>query len=132
MCKFDYWWLTDENESYPFFANLEVSDINNNMQRYVYEGFNEFPTISYGVGKYQSGTITAILMDNFLTVNTSVAYRDSVMKFINNKKPKYMKNPDGDIWMVDTRVSKYKIFTETVQNLSQVTFDWTEIAKVDK
>lgn len=128
--KFDYWWLSnvDDGESYPFFANLEVSDINMNTQRHIYEGFNEFPTIAYGNQKYQSGTISAILLDSFL--ETSYNYRDKVEKFINNRKPKYLKSSQGDIWIVDTHSSRRKPFIELAENISSVTFDWTEINKV--
>ena len=124
-CEFDYWWLSDDVESYPFFANLELSEINTNVQRYVYDGFNQFPTISYGNQKYQSGTITAILLDSFL--ETSKTYRDNVENFINNGKRKYLRSPYGDLWIVDTHSSKRKIFTDIIQDLSTITFDWQEI-----
>lgn len=127
--NFDYWWLTDGIESYPFFLNLEVSDISTNQQRYVYEGFNEFPTVSYGNQQYQSGTITAILLDTFL--ETSYNYQKQVESFINNHKKKYMKNPNGDLFIVDTNSSKRKIYTELVENISAITFDWMEVAKID-
>lgn len=138
--SFDYWWLTDTNndETYPFFANIEVSDINSNIQRHVYDGFDEFPTIVYGKQKYQNGTITAILLDAFVETNKN--YRDKVISFLNNRKRKYMKNPYGDIWVVDTYVSKRKTFEGFVFNMEQqqtsdissVTFEWQEVAKYEE
>ena len=126
---FDYWWISDGDEAYPLFANLELSDIDTNIKRHVYEGFDEFPSVAYGKQKYQSGTITTILLDNFLQTNKN--YRDKVETFINNKKKKYLKNPQGDIWIVDTHTPRRKIFTNVRQDLSSVTFDWMEIEKAD-
>ncbi len=127
-CKFDYWWLSDGEESYPFFGNLEVSDINTNMQRHEYLGFNPFPIISYGNAKYRSGSITAILLDTFLDTNYN--YREKVLNFINNKKPKLLKSPYGDLMIVDTHTSSRKQYTELIENISSVTFNFTEISEV--
>jgi hypothetical protein len=130
---FDYWWLSDAtgttNESYPFFANLEVSDIQVNKQRYVYDNtFNEFPVVSYGNQQYQSATINAYLLDAFMDV--SVAYRNAVIKFISNGKPKYLKNNLGDLWKVDTFINSYKMLTSLVEPVSTISFSFIEIEKV--
>lgn len=126
--NFEYWWLTDEVESYPFFANIEVSDINTNTQRHEYLGFNQYPIISYGNAKYKSGTITALLLDSFLETNFN--YREKVEAFINNRLPKYLKSPYGDIWYVDTHTSKRKQMLNIPQELSSISFDWVEIGDV--
>lgn len=127
-CEFDYWWLSniDDGETYPFMANLEVGDIATNTQRYVYSGFNEFPTIAYGEEQYQSGSITAILLDTLF--ETSFDYRTKVERFINNKKPKYLKSSEGDLWIVDTHTSRRQPQPELSQkNISYLTFEYTEI-----
>ena len=129
-CNFEYWWISDgQDESYPLFANFEISDIIINKQRHQYDGFNEFPTISYGNQKYKSGTITAYLFDSF--VETNRTYRDNVINFINNGQKKYIRNPYGDVWIVDTHTSKYKLYTQYAEdNISSITFEFTEIDKV--
>ena len=130
--SFDYWWISDidTEETYPFFANLEVGDINNNIKRFVYEGFDEFPTISYGKQKYQSGTITALLLDNFLETNKN--YRDKVEAFLNNRKRKYLKNPNGDIWVIDTYTTKRTPYTQVIEDISSISFEWQEVAKYEE
>lgn len=137
--NFDYWWLSDAtgttNESYPFFAgidsSLQVSDIVINKQRFVYENtFNSYPVVSYGNQQYISGTITAALLDAFCEI--SVNYRKLVVDFINNGKPKYLKNNLGDIWLVDTHSSSYKLYTELQEPVSSITFNFMEIGKVDE
>ena len=70
-----------------------------------------------------------LLYRDFLQTNKN--YRDKVETFINNKKKKYLKNPQGDIWIVDTHTPRRKIFTNVRQDLSSVTFDWMEIEKAD-
>lgn len=132
-CEFDYWWLSnvDDGETYPFMANLEVSDIATNKQRHLYDGFDEFPTISYGNQRYQSGSITAILLDTLF--ETSYDYRTKVERFINNEKPKYLKSPESDIWIVDTHTSRRRpLINISQQNVSYLTFDYTEIAKIEE
>ena len=125
--KFDYWWITDGTETYPLYLNLEVSDINTNQQRHIYEGFDEFPTISYGDMEYDSGTITAIILDEHL--RESPNYRERFKQFIINKKPKILRNPVGDVWIVDTFLPKRKILTELEQSPSYFTFEWMQIGK---
>lgn len=128
-CEFDYWWISDDTQSYPLYANIEISDITTNIQRHIYEGFDIFPTISYGNQKYQSGTITAMLFDGNL--QASKEYRDLVEAFINNKKIKYLKSPKGDIWVVDTHSSKKKLETSYEDDICTITFDWCEVASND-
>ncbi len=126
---FEYWWLSDSEEAYPLFLNLQVSDIATNVQRHVYEGFNEYPIVSYGTQKYQSGTITTIVADVYLEMKK--AYRDKVEDFINNKKPKYLKSPKGDIWKIDTHTSKRSPYINLKEDVSTITFDWMETGKID-
>lgn len=134
-CDYKYWWIADDEESYPLFANLEVSDISSNIQRHVYtEGFDEFPTVSYGTQKYQSGTITAWIVDGNL--ETSKTYRDNLIRFLNNKKRKYLKSPKGDIWIVDTHSESHKFYEglyrgDKEDDVISVTFSWTEVAKFE-
>lgn len=129
-CKFDYWWITDGNESFPLWANIEVSDISTNIQRHIYDGFDQFPIVSYGTQKYQSGSITAYILDGNL--ETSKTYRDNLIAFLNNQKQKLLKNPEGDIWVVDTHTVNRKPHTELEVDLSSVSFEWTEIDKLNE
>jgi len=126
--SFDYWWISDDEESYPLFANLEVSDIIINKQRHQYDGFDRYPTVSYGNQKYKSGTITAVLVDAFL--NVTRAYREKFEDFINNGNPKYLRNPDGDMWKVDTFNSGTSYFTKIAEPLTTVRFDFVEVEDI--
>jgi len=125
-CELDYWWISDDIDTFPLFANLEVSNINTNIQRYSYDTFNRYPVISYGNQKYQNGTITTMLMDTSL--NYSKNYRDKFDEFINNQKQKTLRNPNGDIWVVDTNTSKRQMYTQLVEDISTFSFDWVEVA----
>jgi hypothetical protein len=125
--SFKTWWLADGEEAYPFFANIEIGDINNNKQRHEYLGFNQYPTISYGNAKYKSSTITAMLLDSFL--KTNINYRKKVEDFINNEKTKYLKSPYGDVWLVDTHSSKRTQHLGIPQELSTISFDWVEVGE---
>lgn len=134
QCDYQYWWITDNEESYPLFANLDVSDISTNVQRHVYEGFDEFPTISYGTQKYQSGVITTYIIDGNL--DTSKTYRENLIKFINNKKPKTLKSPKGDIWIVDTHTESHKFHEglyrgDKEDDVCSISFSWMEIHKAE-
>mgnify|MGYP000849819688 CR=1 FL=1 len=126
---FEYWWLSGEEESYPFFANLQVSDITTNRERHEYLGFNKYPVVSYGNAKYQSGTITALLVDSF--VETNFNYRKKVEDFINNGKFKYLRSPYGDVWRVDTHTCRrtpiINAIMDNIDDLSTISFDWVEV-----
>lgn len=131
-CNYQHWWITDGEESYPLYANLEVSDITTNMPRHIYEGFDEFPIISYGTQRYQSGRITAWILDG--NAETSKTYRENLIRFLNNKKPKHLKSPKGDVWIVDTHTVSHKYHLNLYRgdkedDVCSVDFSWTEIAK---
>lgn len=134
---FDIWWLSDPEtgESYPLFVNLELSEINTNIQRHVYEGFDEFPRVVYGKQKYDSGTITIMLLDEFLETNKN--YREKFKLFIDNQREKCLRNPHGDVWMIDTFSTRRTIHQNLYrgsepQDISTFTFDWMEIRKLDE
>lgn len=134
--EFDYWWLLDDNEQYPFIANLQINDITHNQQRQIYtDGFSKFPIVNYGMQEYQSGSISAILLDAYGVVTRE--YRDKVVDFINNHKPKYLKSAYGDIWIVDTHTARRNVMfgsymdTANSYDVSTITFEWTEIDKIN-
>jgi hypothetical protein len=124
-CNIDYWWISDDIDIFPLFANLEVSDINTNIQRYSYDTFNKYPIISYGEQKYQSGTITTMLLD--VNLQSSKNYRDKFDTFINNQKQKILRNPNGDIWIIDTHTSRRQMYTNLVEDISNYSFEWVEV-----
>jgi hypothetical protein len=125
--ELECWWISDETESYPLFLNFAPSDIQTNIQRNIYEGFDQFPVVSYGNLKYRSGTITAIIMDVNLT--TSYNYRTNFEAFINNRKQKYLKSRHGDFMIVDTFSSSQALLDQVNENnISSVSFSYNEIA----
>ena len=126
-CILDYWWISDNTDVFPLFVNIEVSDIDTNIQRNKYNTFDQFPKISYGEQKYQSGVITVMLLD--VNLNYSKEYRDRFETFINNKKHKTLRNPNGDIWIVDTFTPNRTILTHLIQDISNYSFNWEEVAK---
>ncbi len=126
--SFEYWWISDDEESYPLFANLEVSDIIVNKQRHQYDTFDRFPIISYGNQKFKSGTINAMLLDAFSEI--SIAYRQKFEEFINNGKYKYLRNPYGEMWKIDTYNSGTSYYTNLVEPVAAVKFDFTEVEDV--
>jgi len=124
-CELEYWWISDDTDIFPLFANIDVGDINTNIQRYSYDTFNKYPIISYGEQKYQSGIITTMLLD--VNLQYSKNYRDKFDAFINNQKQKILRNPNGDIWVVDTHTSRRKMYTNLVEDISSYSFEWVEI-----
>jgi len=126
--ELEYWWIGDEIESYPLFLNFEPSDIQTNIQRSIYEGFDQFPTVSYGNLKYRSGSITAVLMD--VNLNVTYNYRNNFEAFINNQKKKHLKSRHGDLMIVDTFSSSQKFIKNVIpSNIAYVTFNYNEIEK---
>lgn len=97
------WILTDGIESYHFFADNSTSEISVNKKSYIYETYTDYPIVSHSVGKGQRMSITT---KPFECVNNNLvldlARYNNIKNFINNNKPKILKDSTGDIMMVET------------------------------
>ena len=91
--------------------------------------------ISNGMNNYYSGQVSTVFVDQNLdtceydTVN-GWKYREAIMDFLCDGKPKILKHEDGRMWMINITGSPSE--TESPHPLyPTTTFDWVEIGDVN-
>lgn len=139
VVDFHNWTLISPEEDivYIFDANIEsgevstVDDVNieHNLKR-------KFPTVTFGDREYTVGSLRAyvgnITLDNERVYSAS--FLDDLKKFINNKKTKILKSPNGDVWKVVTHNFNYKYYDEVFHHATrtkpaQIFFEFAEVSE---
>jgi hypothetical protein len=138
--NFRWCYLCDGDNILKFYSNVSYPTITSNPSGGLLApiGRPKPITIYNADSDYESGTFTGnILGDNFLT--SRVIDRKSVTsqvktykQFINNKKPKFLKDWNGKIKIVDTNVMSGTIETvDLVSGKSMVSFSWVDKGEYD-
>ncbi len=99
-------------------SQIEVNDdvtISNNLRR-------KFPTVTFDEREYISGSLNAYVGNISIdgTKTYSVDFLETLKAFINNKKEKILKSPNGDVWKVVTHKFDWKYYDE-VYNMATKT-----------
>lgn len=133
--KFDGIFLTSKDFNLNLILNMTLSDIEHNHPNYLYEPLGgNFPIVNYSTLNYKKSSVKAfVLSDNSLdfselSAHTEKVYRDSILNFLKNNKPKLMRLSNGDMILIAI-VNNPKFSPEN--NLSgrvgSVSFDFVEI-----
>lgn len=106
---FDGAFLSDAESNYQLFYNYELGDINLNMPNSTVELLgSQYPIIIYSATtQYKSGSIRAMLISSttvnaygVIDVNAEKLYRNTLITFLTNKKPKILKSTDGQFMLI--------------------------------
>lgn len=135
--KYWGWVLSDMNTSYVLKYGLDGVTSSNISQAISYsmvETFNSYPTMNFSNKKaYKTGTLTAIpyqLDESDLLLSVHVL--NDFEQFINNAKPKILKNTLGEVFKVETSDFSYKIQETIDDELFTVSFKFTQIGGVEE
>ena len=130
------WFLFDDENSYKFDAGLDNGLQSDKIQTqedvHIYQGYTKYPVFSYGKKNYKTSSITTLpyqFNNNEFIID--VALLKKVESFINNQKPKILKNTAGEMWKVSTSGFSYKYEDKLYQQPFTITFTWTEIDSED-
>jgi hypothetical protein len=129
------WFLFDDENSYKFdagFDSIQTDKIQVVGDVHVYNNYSQYPVFSYGKRNYKTSSITTLpykFNDNQFVVD--VALLKEIETFINNQKPKILKNTAGEMWKVNTSDFSYKYEDKLYQQPFTITFTWTEIDSTD-
>ena len=134
-CDFNSTFISDRTNSYQLIYNLEYSDINYNVPSTVFEPFTKYPFVVYaGETDYRTGQIQVqILSDSSISnpgtldARAERINRDGYVAFINNKRPKILKDHGGRFYLVTLTNIFESPDNQFNQTKSNVTFTWTEI-----
>lgn len=117
-----------------FNTNFSSSDIEQNLNKYIYENFTQFPKVSTGQKNYISGGITAFLSN---ITSESPQYRDTAQmmqdfgNMIANGYPKLLKDRKGNAWIVDTQSNGFNYIDESYEQIITVGFNFIQIGDAD-
>lgn len=117
-----------------FNTNFSSSDIEQNLNKYIYENFTQFPKVSTGQKNYISGGITAFLSN---ITRESPQYRDTAQmmqdfgNMIANGHPKLLKDRKGNAWVVDTQSNGFNYIDESYEQIVTVGFNFIQIGDAD-
>ena len=140
MSKFNGVFICDVNTVFKFLEGAEYGPMDATQQIGVFQPFNRpYPVIvSNSVINYQTGSVGCyILPDDFAkTGNLSrpemTAKRKVLLDFLNNKKPKIIKDFNKNAWLVFFTGNPQTTFENNYgMGIAKVTASWTEIGDVN-
>lgn len=139
--KFNGVFIGSSEESYRFLYDVQYNQVAQNQQSGIFAPLgNKYPIIvSNGDLSYESGGLSAtILNDDYektgLVDRTSLAKKaDKIKKFLTNKKPKILKDWNGNLWviMVTNKVS-VSYAQGSGMGIPNVQFDWVQIGEPEE
>lgn len=105
---FDGVFLTDGTDIYKFYADVAYGNFQQTQKVNAHEPFGrKYPVIvSNGATNYMAGSMSGmVLAGDYLKTGkfdrrAIARERDTLLKFLTNKKPKILKDWNGNIWMV--------------------------------
>lgn len=136
LSQFDGVFICDVNTVFKFYAGVEYGSLDQVHQVGVYTALGrQYPiVISNGLANYKQGQISGdILSSDYLKTGVidradMVKRREAILKFLNNKKPKVVKDWNGNQWLVYITGSPNVSFREgSGMGLASFSADWTEI-----
>lgn len=140
LSKFSGVFIGDAYQSFKFLFDVNYTSNARNQQIGTFMPLGrEYPIIvANGVLSYESGTFTGtILNDDFeqtgqINRAAIVAKKDAIKDYLTNKKPKILKDWNGNVWLVmivDNVPVNYKVGSG--MGIPQVQFNWVEVGKAD-
>jgi hypothetical protein len=106
--QFDGVFITDGTDIYKFYADVAYGNFQQTQKVNAHEPFGrKYPVIvSNAATNYMAGSMSGmVLAGDYLKTGkidrkAIAAERDTLLKFLTNKKPKILKDWNGNIWMV--------------------------------
>ena len=140
LSKFNGVFIGDAEQSFKFLYEVSYGSNARKHQTGVFTPLGkQYPIIvANGVLSYESGSVSALVIDDGFE-KTGVVDKDATVKkktrlknFLTNKKPKVLKDWNGNIWLVivtDDVPIEYK--EDSAMSIPKVTFNWSEIGDIN-
>lgn len=127
-------YIIDKSDVWMFETNFSSDELIQNIDKYTYENFTQFPKVSTGRKNYISGGITAFL-SNVTTTNTRYSDSSQMMnafsEVIANGNLKLLKDRKGNAWIIDTQENGFKYVDESVEQIVTVGFNFIQLDSSD-
>lgn len=134
VCNFNSTFISDRTNSFQLIYNLEYADIAYNIPSATLQSFTKYPFVIYsGQTDYRSGQIQALILSDTSVDNVQIdpraerINRDNLLQFLNNKRPKILKDHGGRFYLVSLSNIFESPDNRFNQSISNATFSWTEV-----
>ena len=136
LSKFEGVFICDVDTVFKFYAGVEYNNNNQNQQIGVLQPYNrKYPVIvSNSIINYQTGSIGGwVLPEDFdnnrmLDRGAITKEKELLLKFLTNKKPKIIKDMNGNNWLVYFTGNPTMSYDNSFgQGMVKVSADWTEV-----
>lgn len=128
MTTFNSWILSDDNNTYVFDLETSSEQIKTNLDFAKYDNYTEYPVVSFGIKKYDEGGLKTIPYSwNNNEIQFDLQKLEQIKAFINNKQPKYLKDPKGRVWKVITYDYTEEYMDKYCEVPVTISFKWIQI-----
>lgn len=136
LSRFEGVFICDIDTVFKFYAGVEYNNNDQNQQIGVLQPYNrKYPVIvSNSIVNYQTGSIGGwVLPENFdnnrvIDRSAITQEKELLLKFLTNKKPKIIKDMNGNNWLVYFTGNPSMSYDNNFgQGMVKVSADWTEV-----
>ena len=136
LSKFEGVFICDADTVFKFMAGVEYSNNTANQQIGVFQPYNrQFPVIvSNSVLQYKTGSIGGWVLPEGYETNRVIdrtaitKEKEILLKFLTNKKPKIIKDMNGNNWLVYFTGNPNMSYDNNYgQGMVKVNAEWTEV-----
>lgn len=136
LSKFEGVFICDTDTVFKFMAGVEYNNNAVNQQIGVFQPYNrQFPIIvSNSVLQYKTGSIGGWVLPEEFETNRAVdrialtKEKEALLKFLTNKKPKIIKDMNGNNWLVYFTGNPTLSYDNNYgQSMVKVSAEWTEV-----
>lgn len=137
---FDGVFLSDKNNNYKLFYDIETDDIEHNIASAILQPLNsKYPIVSYGEANYKSGGITATFLsietvnryDGKITIKAEKLGRQRLMEYLTNRKPKVLRHQNGETMLINIVGTPKEIPDNNINGKMGVSFNYVEVGGTD-
>lgn len=133
--QYDGIWLIDKNNDYQLLFNIDMGTMEHNQPNSMIETLgSQYPIVVYSQLDYKKGTIKALVLSSqsingeLLNSKNEKEYRNSLMTFLKNKKPKVLKGINGDYMVISIVGTPTEVYNNDLQQIiADVEISYVEI-----
>lgn len=140
IADFEGIFLSDKNNNYKLFYNIETDSVQHNISIASLKPLNSrYPIIIDGNLDYKSSGIKALFIsaetadrnDGKVTIRAEKLGRDRLMKFLKNRKPKVLRQPNGDTMLIRIIDNPQEEYVNNITGIAYVSFKFEEVGGMD-
>lgn len=140
IANFEGVFLSDKNNNYKLIYNIETDALQHNTSNAILEPLNaQYPIVIDGNLDYKSGGIKALFVstdtanrhDGKVSIKSEKLKRDKLMKFLKNKKPKVLRQDNGETMLIRIVDKPKEEYVDNITGIAYISFKFVEVGGMD-